>query len=75
MKSQIISHNAFLFIIYFVLFAGTLILLYICISIIKYYKEKGLLSKVERERLKQEKLEEEKLASEFKQFNKGLTNN
>lgn len=70
-----ILDNTFLLIIFVILFVFFCIILYICVSIFKKYEEKGLLSKIEQEKLRQNKLEEEKLAREFKEFNKGLPNN
>ena len=70
-----IEHETFLWIFLSILFGLLVLLLYFCTSIYKRIEEKGLLSKEEAEKLKQQKLEEEKLASEFKQFEKGLTEN
>lgn len=71
---EFLSNKTLLLIIFVILFVFFSIILYICVSIFKKCKEKGLLSEIEREKLRQSKLEEEKLAREFKEFNKGLPN-
>lgn len=66
------KNNHSMWIIYLIFGVFCLIMLYICIALIKTHKEKGLLSKENKERLKQEKLEKEELAREFDEFEKGL---